>query len=142
MVDDVLINKAATIERCVARAREEYAKGADSFTIDHTRQDAAILNIQRACEAALDMGQHLIRRDQLGVPQSARDVFALLAQAGWISAPLAERLQKMVGFRNIAVHDYQALQLPIVVAVITKHLGDFTEYSRLLLLRDGGRDES
>lgn len=142
MVDDVLINKAATIERCVARAREEYAKGVDSFTIDHTRQDAAILNIQRACEAALDMGQHLIRRDRLGVPQSARDVFALLAQAGWISAPLAERLQKMVGFRNIAVHDYQALQLPIVVAVITKHLGDFTEYSRLLLLRDGGRDES
>lgn len=62
MPDDVLINKAATIERCVARAAEEYAKGADTFALDHTRQDAAILNIQRACEAALDMGQHLIRR--------------------------------------------------------------------------------
>ncbi|WP_150303269.1 type VII toxin-antitoxin system HepT family RNase toxin [Pseudomonas saliphila] len=136
MVDDVLINKAATIERCVARSREEYEKGAESFLTDLTRQDAAILNIQRACEAALDMGQHLVRRERLGVPQSARDVFALLAQAGWIDPQLAERLQKMVGFRNIAVHDYQALQLPIVVAIITGHLSDFLDYSRVLLLRE------
>lgn len=136
MVDDVLINKAATIERCVARAHEEYAKGPDSFAVDHTRQDAAVLNIQRACEAALDMGHHLIRRERLGVPQSARDVFNLLAEAGWIDAVLAIRLQKMVGFRNIAVHDYQALQLPIVVAVITQHLNDFTDYSQQLLLHN------
>ena len=139
MVDDVLINKAATIERCVMRAREEYDKSPATFASDHTRQDAAILNVQRACEAALDMGQHLIRRERLGIPQSSRDVFALLAQAGWIEAVLAERLQKMVGFRNIAVHDYQALQLPIVEAVITKHLGDFTTYSKVILLRDVSR---
>lgn len=42
----------------------------------------------------------------------------------------------MVGFRNVAVHDYQALQLPIVVAVITGRLGDFLEYSREVLLKD------
>lgn len=135
MVDDVLINKAATIERCVARAKDEYHKSPATFATDLTRQDAAILNVQRACEAALDMGQHLIRRERLGVPQGSRDVFALLAQGGWIDAALSERLQKMVGFRNIAVHDYQTLQLPIVEAVITKHLEDFTVYSQKLLLR-------
>ena len=48
MADDVLINKAATIERCVRRAREEYAANPDTFATDFTRQDAAILNIQRA----------------------------------------------------------------------------------------------
>lgn len=137
MADDVLINKAATIERCVARAREEYAKGAESFATDFTRQDAAVLNIQRACEAALDMGQHLIRRERLGVPQSARDVFALLASGNWISLELASRLQKMVGFRNIAVHDYQTLQLPITVAVITGHLDEFLAYSAAILQREG-----
>jgi uncharacterized protein YutE (UPF0331/DUF86 family) len=89
MVNDVLINKAATIERCVARAREEYARDPATFGTDFTRQDAAILNIQRACEAALDMGQHLIRREKLGVPQSARDVLALLAASGWINTALA-----------------------------------------------------
>ncbi len=56
MADDVLLNKAATIERCVRRAREACARDPATFGDDHTRQDAAILNIQRACEAALDMG--------------------------------------------------------------------------------------
>lgn len=138
MADDVLINKAATIERCVRRAREEYFSDPGSFAASFSRQDAAILNIQRACEAALDMGQHLIRRDRLGVPQSARDVFALLAQAGRIGLPLAEGLKRMVGFRNIAVHDYQSLQLPITVAIIEKHLDEFLQYSQLLLQRDAG----
>lgn len=133
MADDVLINKAATIERCVARAREEYFSDPATFATNFTRQDAAILNIQRACEAALDMGQHLIRRDRLGVPQSARDVFTLLAQAGRIEQPLAEALQRMVGFRNIAMHDYQTLQLPITVAIIEKHLDEFLDYSKALL---------
>ena len=133
MADDVLINKAATIERCVARAREEYFSDPATFATNFTRQDAAILNIQRACEAALDMGQHLIRRDRLGVPQSARDVFTLLAQAGRIEKPLAEGLQRMVGFRNIAVHEYQTLQLPITVAIIEKHLDEFLDYSKALL---------
>ncbi|MGB4343320.1 MAG: DUF86 domain-containing protein [Moraxellaceae bacterium] len=134
--DDVIINKAATIERCVARAREEYARNPATFATDLTRQDAAILNIQRACEAALDMGQHLIRRERLGVPQSARDVFTLLAVAGWIDAGLADVLKRMVGFRNIAVHDYQQLQLPITVAIIEKHLDDFLIYTRRLIQRD------
>lgn len=138
MADDVLLNKAATIERCVARAREEYARDPATFATDYTRQDAAILNIQRACEAALDMGHHLIRREKLGIPQSARDVFALLAHGGWISATLAESLKHMVGFRNIAVHDYQTLQLPITVSIIESHLDEFLQYSQAVLLCDAG----
>jgi len=136
MADDVLINKAATIERCVRRAREEYAADQASFASNFSRQDAAILNIQRACEAALDMGQHLIRRERLGVPQSARDVFALLARGNWITVELAEQLKRMVGFRNIAVHDYESLQLPITIRIIEFHLDDFLDYAQTLLLKD------
>lgn len=135
MQDDVLLNKAATIERCVARARQEYANAAAHFTTDFTRQDAAVLNIQRACEAALDIGHHIVRRDRLGVPQSAREVFTLLAQAGWISTTLAEALKRMVAFRNIAVHDYQALLLPILVSIIESHLDEFLEFSSTVLLQ-------
>ncbi|MDB5884029.1 MAG: hypothetical protein JWR74_200 [Polaromonas sp.] len=142
MTDDVLLNKAATIERCVKRAREEYNRDPATFSTDFTRQDAAILNIQRACEAALDMGQHLIRREKLGVPQSARDVFELLARGGWLEAALAEGLKRMVGFRNIAVHDYQSLQLPITVAIIQKHLDEFLQYSQGVLLRDAAEPAS
>ena len=138
MVDDVVLNKAATLERGVARAREEYAKDPESFARDFTRQDAAILNIQRACEAALDLGQHVIRRDQLGIPQSGKDVFQLLANRAYIDDALATSLKKMVGFRNIAVHDYIALQLPIVIQIITRHLGDFLRFSQTLLQRRSG----
>ena len=136
MADDVLINKAATIERCVQRAREECACGPLTFATDFTREDAAILNIQRACEAALDMSQHLIRREKLGLPQSARDVFAQLAQGGWIDAALADGLKRMAGFRNIAVHDDQSLQLPITIAIIEKHLDEFLRYSQAVPFRD------
>mgnify|MGYP000436051692 CR=1 FL=1 len=132
-MSDVLINKAATIERCVKRAREEYDKGPDTFATDYTRQDAAILNIQRACEASLDMANHLIRSQKLGIPQSSRDAFTLLEQANLIPASLADTMKKMVGFRNIAVHDYQTLQLPITVAIIEKHLDDFLAFSKTLL---------
>ncbi len=138
MPDDVLINKAATVERCVARAREEFGRGPDTFATDFTRQDAAILNVQRACEAVLDMGQHLVRREKLGVPQSARDVFDLLSRGQWIGAPLAEALKRMVAFRNIAVHDYQGLVLSILVNIITLHLDEFLEFTQLVLKRDDG----
>ncbi|MHA4868126.1 type VII toxin-antitoxin system HepT family RNase toxin [Duganella sp. PWIR1] len=136
MADDVIINKAASIERCVMRAREEYFKDPATFGGDLTRQDAAILNIQRACEAALDIGHHLIRRERLGLPQSARDVFDLLAQTSWIDAALADSLKRMVGFRNVAVHNYQALQLPITIAIIEKHLDDFLNYSQKIIQHD------
>jgi len=135
MPDDVLINKSATVERCVARAREEYERDPTTFATDITRQDAAVLNVQRACEAVLDIGQHLVRREGLGVPQSARDVFELLAQGGWIDVELAQALKRMVAFRNIAVHDYQSLLLPILVSVITQHLGEFLDFTQTVLKR-------
>ena len=87
----------------LARAREEYAHDPTSFATDFTRQDAATLNVQRACEAVLDMGQYIVRREGLGVPQSARDVFDLMARGQWIDTALAEALKRMVAFRNIAV---------------------------------------
>ena len=75
--------------------------------------------------------------EKLGVPQSARDVFELLARDHWIEAPLAEALKRMVAFRNIAVHDYQSLLLPILVSVIMLHLGEFLEFTQNILKRDG-----
>jgi uncharacterized protein YutE (UPF0331/DUF86 family) len=142
MADDVLLNKAASIERCVARAREEYAVDPKGFATNFTRQDAAILNIQRACEAALDMGQHIIRRESLGLPQSARDVFTLLKQAGWIDDALAESMKRMIGFRNVAVHEYQTLQLPITLNIITDHLDEFADFSQYMLRKDASSRRS
>lgn len=130
---DALAQKAARIERCVARAQEELA-ASPSFLTDFTRQDAAILNIQRACDLTLDMGNMVIRHFELGLPRSGRDVFALLAQHGWVPADQATTLQHMVSFRNIAVHEYDVLDMAIVQSIIRKDLLQTARFAGQLLL--------
>ena len=133
MADDVLLNKAAAIERAVARAREEYAGDDANLLQNQTRQDAIILNLQRACEGSIDAAMHLVRVHRLGVPQETREAFDLLECAGHLDVSLANRLRKMVGFRNVAVHDYQNLNLDVVRAILVERLDDFLEFTRLLL---------
>ncbi len=133
MADDVLLNKAAAIERAVRRALDEYAGDPANLRSNLTRQDAIVLNLQRACESSIDAAMHLVRIHRLGVPQETRDAFDLLERAGHLDAVLASRLKKMVGFRNIAVHDYQKLNLDIVQRILDEHVEDFRAFSRLLL---------
>lgn len=125
--DDVIINKIAVIERCLARITEVYQQATD-FQQDYTRQDSVILNLQRACEASIDIANYINRKKQLGIPQSSRDSFHLLFKANIISQNLSANLQAMVGLRNIAVHDYQELNLNIVEHFINHHLSDFDDY--------------
>jgi uncharacterized protein YutE (UPF0331/DUF86 family) len=127
--DDVVLNKAAAIERCIRRVREVYAGDPANLRDDLTKQDSIVLNLQRACEAAIDLAMYLVRRGRLGIPQESRDAFRLLVGAGQLDAALAERLLRMVGFRNVAVHDYTRLDLAIVRAIIEKHLDDLLRFS-------------
>ncbi len=133
MVDDVLLNKAASIERAVRRVQEEYAGDDRNLLSNQTRQDAIILNLQRACETSIDAAMHLVRVHRLGVPQETREAFALLESAGILDAALAARLRNMVGFRNVAIHEYQKLNLDIVRRIVVEHLGDFLAFTRILL---------
>ncbi len=136
MADDVLLNKCAAIERCVARAREEFADDSENLRRDIRRQDSIVLNLQRACEASIDLAMHLVRVRKLGIPQESRDAFRLLEDAGVLSSVLSARLMRMVGFRNIAVHDYQRLDLAVVESIVRHDLGDFEEYVRVVLSLD------
>jgi uncharacterized protein YutE (UPF0331/DUF86 family) len=132
MVDDVVLNKAATIERCLERVREEYGDGTE-IERDVRRQDALVLNLLRACETTIDLAMHGVRTTSLGVPQSSRDAFALLAQGGRIAPDLAEELQRMVGFRNGAGHRYQDLELDVVHSIVREKLGVFEAFTRSML---------
>ncbi len=136
-MDDVVLSKAATVERCLARVREVYADDPSNLRDDLTRQDSIILNIQRACEAAIDLAMHLVRVRRLGLPQESRHAFELLAQAGEIDAELAAALMRMVGFRNIAIHEYQSLNLDIVESIIARELGDLTRFAEQSVRRHG-----
>jgi uncharacterized protein YutE (UPF0331/DUF86 family) len=128
-MSEIHLAKAASMQRSVARARQECAAAGERFSEDLTRQDAAVLNVLRACETAIDLANALVRERQLGIPQSNRDSFRLLADAAVISRDLAERLQKMVGFRNVAVHRYRDLDVAVLVSVIRNDLEDLLRFA-------------
>lgn len=128
---DLLLKKAGIIERCCNRAREEYERDPTTFTDDITRQDAATLNVIRAWEAAIEMGDHVIGCARLGPAQDEREVITLLAEHGWIAPIVAENLKRTGEFCR-AEWDYQAAPLPALVTIIKRGLGDFTDYAAAL----------
>ncbi len=132
-VDDVLLNKADIIERCLKRVREMYEGHESEFEHDFQRQDAIVLNLQRACQAAISGGMHLVRSLHLGIPQQSRDAFVLLEKAGVLDRELSGQMQAMVGFRNIAIHQYQELDLAILREIIEHRLDDLHRFARLLV---------
>ncbi len=133
MADDVTLNKATSIERCLQRILEEYAGNDKNLFTNQTKQDAIVLNLQRACETAIDLAMYVVNQRRLGVPQESRDAFTLLQTAGILVPDLATRMQKMVGFRNVAVHEYTRLNLEVVQAIITKQLNDFRTFSSTIV---------
>jgi len=139
MADDVLLNKIASIERCLKRVEEEYRGHEQELHSNFTRQDSIVLNLLRACEASVDLAMHLVRTKKLGLPQESREAFTLLEQAGMLDTELAARMGAMVGFRNIAVHEYQKLSLDVVKAILEKHLDDFRRYTAALLRSESNK---
>jgi len=114
--DDVTLNKAAIIERSIRRMREEYAAcpGLDNFT----HVDALTLNLERACQAAIDLAMHGVAHAHLGMPQSSADAFVLLGRAGRISDATVRAMVAMTGFRNVAIHEYRDLDLGILRTIV------------------------
>jgi len=133
MDDDVLLDKVAIVERCMKRIQEEYVGYEKELSTNYTKQDAIILNLQRACEAIIDMGLRIIRLKHLDLPQSTREIFIILERSDLISADLSKSLQAMVGFRNIAVHDYTNLNLDIITSILEKNLNDLVEFNKVVL---------
>lgn len=127
MGNDVIYNKIETIERCVYRIKEVYNNDFNNLN-DYTKQDSIILNIQRACEACIDLSMHIVSSKKLGIPQNSRDAFEALNKNNLLSEKLTKKLKAMVGFRNIAVHNYQSINVDIIKDVIENHLEDFSEF--------------
>lgn len=130
MADSVILNKVASIERCVQRVKEDYLGYEEDFGTNFMRQDAVILNLQRACELSVDLANHLVKVKELGVPQNSRQAFELLAEAKVMDKGLSSELSAMVGFRNIAIHNYTKLDLAVVRAIIEGHLPTFLDFTR------------
>ncbi|MGL4949158.1 MAG: type VII toxin-antitoxin system HepT family RNase toxin [Anaeroplasmataceae bacterium] len=132
MRNDVIINKIETIKRCVARIEEEYSNDSKNLE-NYTKQDSIILNLQRMCEATLDLAMHFIKIKKLEIPQTSKQAFDILEKNSIIDKKLSTNLQGMVGFTNIAVNDYQSINIEILKKIIENHLNDSLILSQKIL---------
>ena len=132
MSEDTAAQKVTSIQRCVSQARKVLDEAGEGFRANHIYQDAAVMNVVRACETSIDVANMLIRAKRLGIPTESRDSFMILVRDKLIDAELGKRLMKTIGFRNLAVQRYRELDLDIVEAVIRKSLDDLLAFAQAL----------
>jgi uncharacterized protein YutE (UPF0331/DUF86 family) len=130
---DVVLAKADAIQKCLKRIKD--VTGLKPDTLDGLdAQDIFILNLQRAVQSAIDLATHIIAAEGLGVSDTIKGNFVLLEKSGIIKKSLSKKMQAMVGFRNIAVHDYQSIKVEILKTILVRHLKELEEFYTKILL--------
>lgn len=124
---DVVMAKAATVRRCVEAIRR--VERADPPVPEWMAQDLFVLNLQRAIQGCLDLAHHLIGANRWDLPRSAAQAMEILAREGVLPQASYATMVAMVGFRNIAVHEYAALDPAVVRAIVGKHLPDLEAFT-------------
>lgn len=133
---DIILAKTGSIQRCLRRIKETTGLDPERLN-DIDKQDIVVLNLQRAIEAAIDIAAHIAASEGLGLASAIRDNFRFLNEAGIIDEILLKKMEAMVGFRNIAVHDYQTLNIEILKSILTGHLRDLEDFYAVILGRFG-----
>lgn len=121
---DVVLAKIAIIKKCVATIIDIQRAN----LLPWMTEDLSVLNLQRAIQAAIDLAHVVIAKYGLGLPSDYGQSFDILTRYRVIDQEVAEILKKMVGFRNISVHEYQQINGEIVKSIIKHHLDDFEVY--------------
>ena len=129
---DVVLAKVAAIQKCLRRIKD--VTGLDSDRLDEIdAQEIFVLNLQRAIQSAIDLATHIVASEGLGIPDTIRGNFVLLERAKIITKTLSKKMQSMVGFRNIAIRDYQALDVDVLKAILSKNLKDIEQFYTAVL---------
>jgi uncharacterized protein YutE (UPF0331/DUF86 family) len=133
MDPDIVKNKLESLHRCLARIESRVPASVAALEADVDAQDILVLNLERAVQLSVDIGSHILVDRADTAAASMASVFALLAKNGLIPDGLAANLARAVGFRNVAVHEYNELDWNIVYAIVTKRLVDFYAFASIVL---------
>jgi uncharacterized protein YutE (UPF0331/DUF86 family) len=131
---DVVIAKAATIEKCLARVAEVRGR-APGALLPIDVEDIVVLNVTRAAQAAADLAAHVVAAEGYGLTDSLAAGFTLLEKQGILDAALALRMRAAMGFRNVAVHAYETVDPKIVEAIATHHVHDLRRFAAEMVER-------
>lgn len=131
----IVEQKLESLRRCLQRIESKCPPSAATLAADVDLQDIVALNLSRAVQISVDIGAHLITGTEAFPPDTMGQTFDVLAKAGMLNNELAINLKKAVGFRNIAVHNYESINWVIVHGIVKHHLSDFAEFARLVALK-------
>jgi uncharacterized protein YutE (UPF0331/DUF86 family) len=129
MVDkDLILAKAGSVKRHIDRIKAKSDTDVATFMRDLDRQESIAFNMHLAIQNCMDIAAHIISDEGLGLPGSAGEMFFILQENGFLSADLADRMVKAVGFRNLLVHEYQKIDLQRLHKAAEKNVDDLIEY--------------
>lgn len=128
----VVEQKLESLRRCLQRVQAKCPPDAATLSANFDLQDIVSLNLSRAVQLCVDIGAHLLADTGALAPNTMGLTFEALAQVGLLPADLALNLKKAVGFRNIAVHNYDAINWHIVHSIVTDHLADFSAFAEIV----------
>jgi uncharacterized protein YutE (UPF0331/DUF86 family) len=126
----IVERKLESLRRCLARVRSKLPVDPVRLRSDYDLQDVLVLNLSRAVQQSFDLALHLQAGAATPPPETMGQAFDRLAEAGLLEPALALRLRRAVGFRNVVVHAYQAINWDIVEAILAHHLDDFSAFAR------------
>ena len=124
--------KLDSLQRCLARIATKRPASEQALEQDVDLQDVLVLNLSRAVQICVDLASHLLADLDLPPPNTMGEAFDRLAEAGTIDRELALRMKQAVGFRNIAVHAYEAIDWQIVFAIATRGQQDLHAFAQII----------
>ena len=124
---DAILSKISIIKNCLNTIQK--VTGMDPAKLDDFMvEDVFVLNLQRAIQASIDMANIIIAMKGWRLPSSYKDSFKELFKQKIIDQATFEQMSKMVGFRNIAVHEYQELNRAILASILQNNLKDLENF--------------
>ena len=129
----VIEQKIEFLRRCLARVKQKTPATAAELGDDPDAQDVLTLNLTRAVQLSVDIGTHLIASSDQPAPDTMEQAFDVLASMALIGPELALRMKKAVGFRNIAIHNYEAIDWQITHLIATRHIEDFSAFAAAII---------
>ncbi len=103
----------------------------EEFVNDPERYGSTERFLQLAIESIIDIGTHIIADEALGNVNWYSDVPKILAEKGYITSEQSEYWIRMIGFRNVLVHEYVEIDRRIVFDVLNSHLDEISELRRV-----------
>ncbi len=127
---ELMEQKLESLRRALQRVNDKCPESAEILAKDFDVQDIVALNLTRAVQLSVDIGSHLVACTDAPPPATMGQVFEVLTESGIIDTELADRMKKAVGFRNLAIHNYEDINWAIVYAIATQRLDDFKLFAK------------